>query len=284
MVSKLGRFSFSSTSVEMKAPDDPVAAERQADLEVARLQGELDTLKAALADREAALALAASDAQQARDQWQQDLTARIAAAETQSRQQSARSALADVTAACDAAQQASEQSSQNLSRQDHPADGSASPQPADREVASHQAPATGAVLEDAPRPSKIVIRTNRLWAADVVDEARRVAKERATGGIVAAAALGMLTVAALITGGNGNPATRGSSQDLAVALRDVNVRAAPSTEAKILSTLSRGVKVAMIEERGSWHLVRIEGNSGETRSRQGWVYASFLKREPPKPR
>ena len=116
------------------------------------------------------------------------------------------------------------------------------------------------------------------------DETRRASREAATGGIVAAAALGMLTIAALITGGNGNPAPRGSSQELAVALRDVNIRAAPSTEAKVLSTLSRGVKVAMIEERGSWQLVRIEGNSRDTQARQGWVYTSFLKREPAKPR
>jgi hypothetical protein len=40
---------------------------------------------------------------------------------------------------------------------------------------------------------------------------------------------------------------------------------------------SRGASVATIEQRGSWTLVRIDGESGKTRPQQGWVYSSFLK-------
>jgi hypothetical protein len=274
MVSKLGRFNFSSASAELSAQDVEVA---QAESELDRLYAELDTLKATLADREAALAKAALDAQEARDRWQEQLAARVAAAQAQSRQQSARSALAEVTAACEAAEQTLEEPGQEQARQDLLFGRPAVAQPADR---------VSATLQDTPRESNIVIRTNRVWAAEAVeaaDQTRRASKKHALFGVVAAASLVVLAITSLATT-SGSPVRSGSSQDLAVALRDVNVRAAPSTEAKIVSMLPRGVKVATIEERGSWHLIRIEGAGRDTQPRQGWVNASFLKREATRPR
>jgi len=66
---------------------------------------------------------------------------------------------------------------------------------------------------------------------------------------------------------------------MAVVARDVNVRANPSTEAELVSTLRRGLKVVMLETRGNWTLVRIGGENDQSPSLQGWVYTSFLKGE-----
>jgi hypothetical protein len=279
MVSKFARFNFSSATAALAAPQDEAdRAERELD----RLHAELDALKITLAEKEAALAKAALDAQQARDRWQQQLAARIEAAEAQSRQQSARSTLAEVTAACEAAGQTMEQPGQEQARQEYSADSGASAQHASDPTCS----APSAAPQDTQQDSNIIIRTNRIWAAETaaaVESPRRASRRRALGGAVAAASLGLLAIAVVVTGG-GSPVRRDSSQDLAVALRDVNVRAAPSTEAKILSTLPRGVKVATIEQRGSWSLIEIEGAGRDTRPRQGWVYNSLLKSETAKTR
>jgi uncharacterized protein YgiM (DUF1202 family) len=67
-----------------------------------------------------------------------------------------------------------------------------------------------------------------------------------------------------------------AEQSMAVVIHAVNARAEPSTSAAIISTLQRGLKVATVEQRGSWTLVRIDGESGKAEPRQGWVYSSFL--------
>jgi len=68
-------------------------------------------------------------------------------------------------------------------------------------------------------------------------------------------------------------------QDMAVVVRDVNLRANPSNEAAILSTLSRGVEVKIVDKRSNWTLIRVDGNGSDVKMRLGWVYGSFLKEE-----
>jgi hypothetical protein len=54
----------------------------------------------------------------------------------------------------------------------------------------------------------------------------------------------------------------------------VNVRAAPSAAAAIVSTAPRNTQVAVLARRGNWRLV---GLSAGSRPLQGWVYGTYLK-------
>jgi chromosome segregation ATPase len=62
----------------------------------------------------------------------------------------------------------------------------------------------------------------------------------------------------------------------AVVARGVNLRAGPSTSAKVVMTLERGVAVAILEERGKWTHVRLLAH-GNSASGEGWVYNTYLK-------
>ncbi|HEV2561283.1 MAG TPA: SH3 domain-containing protein [Rhizomicrobium sp.] len=66
-------------------------------------------------------------------------------------------------------------------------------------------------------------------------------------------------------------------QHMAVIVHNGNVRAEPSKEAAIVSTLQRGLKIAIVEQRGNWTSVQVAGKDGK--SQQGWVYSSLLKTE-----
>jgi hypothetical protein len=46
-----------------------------------------------------------------------------------------------------------------------------------------------------------------------------------------------------------------------VVVHGVNVHVSPLPGAEIVSTLPRGLKVAMIEQRGQWTLVEIEDST-----------------------
>ncbi len=155
--------------------------------------------------------------------------------------------------------------------------------------------------------SRIVLRTNRIGAAETREQGLRAPRTHFIRGIFAAASLGVFAVTAYSSIGlllpqrwqsNVVAVTRGLSpipyrsgapaaspppiptnvaaqsvaQSMAIVVRDVNVRASPSNAAAVVSTLSRGVKVATIERRGNWTLVQIEGDSRNTKHRQGWVY------------
>ena len=74
------------------------------------------------------------------------------------------------------------------------------------------------------------------------------------------------------------PAQNFTAQGFAAVASDVNLRAAPSTTARVIATLPRGLKVATIERRGEWTFVQVEGE-GNTQPRRGWVFSSFLKEE-----
>jgi hypothetical protein len=66
------------------------------------------------------------------------------------------------------------------------------------------------------------------------------------------------------------------AQHMLVTVRNVNLRASPSTDAQVISTLPRGQKVAMIEQQGDWTHIQVEGDGTPA---QGWVSNSFLKDE-----
>ena len=63
----------------------------------------------------------------------------------------------------------------------------------------------------------------------------------------------------------------------AIVLREVNLRAGPSTTSKVIALLPRGSRVATAEKRGEWTFVQVEAYSRNTQLRRGWVFASFLE-------
>lgn len=74
------------------------------------------------------------------------------------------------------------------------------------------------------------------------------------------------------------PAAPPAAERLAtVAVRSVNIRSGPSATAAIVSTLGRGAKVAVIEERDKWTLVGLPHEEGPNRPERGWIYGSYLK-------
>ncbi|HEY1613505.1 MAG TPA: SH3 domain-containing protein [Rhizomicrobium sp.] len=61
-----------------------------------------------------------------------------------------------------------------------------------------------------------------------------------------------------------------------VNVSQANVRAAPSANAAIVTTLPRGTEVTPIEQHGGWVHVRIEARGGKESS-QGWIFGTSLK-------
>ena len=197
---KYGRFKFGSAWTEQ------VAGQDQSDDELSDLRRELTELKVALASRETALEKAAFDVQQARDQWQRELwsseqawkteeAARLEAAEARWRAQF-ESALAEMTARCEAAELMLERTRQEA-RHEPLGDGGLA-EHANRTIALQQFISTPETKsEDETRESKIVIRTNRAWAAQAIEHKRR-APRKYNRGIVVAASLGLSAAAAYI--------------------------------------------------------------------------------------
>jgi hypothetical protein len=63
-------------------------------------------------------------------------------------------------------------------------------------------------------------------------------------------------------------------QPQAVVIRDVNLRAAPSTNAPVIAGLKQGTAVTILDRQGNWdHLAIVI--SGQI-SRQGWAYGSYI--------
>jgi hypothetical protein len=69
-------------------------------------------------------------------------------------------------------------------------------------------------------------------------------------------------------------------QGPAVVRAEVNLRSGPSTNAEVIATLPGGLIVTVIDWRGDWMLVQVDGESG-SRQTQGWVFGSFLENAPP---
>jgi hypothetical protein len=203
-MSKYGRFNFGAT-----AWTGALGEQGHVDDEVFCLRRELTALKAALAENETALTRAVSDAQQVRDRWQRELSmaenawkaeeaVRLAAAEAKWREQSER-ALAEVTARCEAAElmlansarEAADQPNESLGR-DHVEERT------NRKIELQPIiSAPTADGEGRTQDSNIVIRHNRVWAAQAIEERRLAVRESATRRIVAAASLGLFALLAV---------------------------------------------------------------------------------------
>lgn len=208
-MSKYGRFNFGSAYSDGNAGTEAVSEQGYVDDEVCRLRRELTALKIALADRETALTRAVLDAQQVRDRWQRELSnaenawkaeeaVRLAAAEAQWRKQS-ESALAEVTARCEVAElvlarsarEAADRPNEALGRDNW---GERTTRESELQQIISPPAADG---EGGTQDSNIVIRNNRVWAAQAIEERRLAARNSATRRIVAAASLGLFALLAV---------------------------------------------------------------------------------------
>jgi hypothetical protein len=80
--------------------------------------------------------------------------------------------------------------------------------------------------------------------------------------------------------GNGKAASGDNSHDtMRVATDMLNVRAGPTTEARVLGTLGRGASARVINSQGGWRELRIPGKPG-----RGWVAAFLIAGEVAEPR
>jgi hypothetical protein len=68
------------------------------------------------------------------------------------------------------------------------------------------------------------------------------------------------------------------AQPADIVVRTAKVHLDPSKTSAVLATLQRDSKVAPIEQRGNWVLVPVDPDGAQPK--QGWVYASYLKRAP----
>ena len=158
-------------------------------------------------------------------------------------------------------------------------------------------------MGDALQGARNVTRSKGMADAIGVDQEPRASKRSNVRGVLIAAALATLAVIAYpiievrlpqswrsqitavtdslpITDDSGTSnAAPAPSSSVAVVLRDLNVRADPSTGAKVIATLPQGLKVTTIEKRGAWTSVQIESDNPNAKPLQGWVYGSFLKVE-----
>jgi hypothetical protein len=66
-------------------------------------------------------------------------------------------------------------------------------------------------------------------------------------------------------------------QHLELVVNPANLRADPSLSAGVVSRLTDGTEVAVVEQRGDWTHVRTTAKSGAVS--EGWIYNSHLKDE-----
>jgi hypothetical protein len=267
-------------------PDDQrhlFTSDLRPDAEVHRLRDELTALKATLADREMALAKAALEAEQARARWDQESqaallkaeqawkaheVARLAEAEAKWRKQSA-AALGEATARCEAAEAVLAQLKKEAAHGSR-AEFERRAEPIDEEPR----PSRGSLIRDVLIVAALVAVAITAYPsiAPFLPQSWQSSIDSFTGG-PGPVADDSGTSAASPPPASSEVAARRS----VVVFRDVNVRAGPSATAKVVSTLPRGSRVTLIERRGSWALVQIEGDNGNARSLEGWVSGSFLK-------
>ena len=69
-------------------------------------------------------------------------------------------------------------------------------------------------------------------------------------------------------------------QNYATTIGTVNFRTGPSTAAGVLSTLQAGTQVIVVEESGTWTLIRVEGLGESAEPQEGWVSSTFLESSP----
>jgi hypothetical protein len=70
------------------------------------------------------------------------------------------------------------------------------------------------------------------------------------------------------------PAPPPKPQPQAMVIRDVNLRAAPSTNAQVIAGLKQGTAVTILDRQGNWDHLAIVISSKI--SRQGWAYGSYI--------
>jgi hypothetical protein len=261
-----------------------------------RALGERDTdlaqlrAEAALAERSAALAQA-----QAEQRWQAEEAARIAAVETEWRQYS-ETALAEAAQRCEGAEEALAQLRREMEAAQYNAAIRAGP-------AEARAAAVG----------KIVLRTDLAWRKEEEEQAARQ-RPAPVGHLVrdallaagfaasvifmypsvrpylpAALQLGAPPIAPAVPApapaAEPSPAPEeaaapaASPPRMATALKEANVRTAPSLSAAIVSRLPRGTAVPLGEQRGDWILVRVEDKAGKAAALEGWVHSSMLRED-----
>ncbi len=67
------------------------------------------------------------------------------------------------------------------------------------------------------------------------------------------------------------------AEQLAVLVRGANVRSAPSGDAAVMLSLSRGTQVALLERKGSWTRIQVKSAANSSGPKEGWIFTSFLK-------
>jgi chromosome segregation ATPase len=141
---------------------------------------------------------------------------------------------------------------------------------------------------------KVVLRPNRIMVQQVDDRPRR---RRAGRDVAAVAVLAAVVVVAYPTiqpllphdvraaigraPGSAPSVSAPSSpaQRSALVTAEVNLRSGPSRNAGVITTLPRGMNVTVIDGRGDWMLVEVEGDA-RAGQRQGWVFGSFVQDAP----
>jgi hypothetical protein len=277
------------------------------------LQEQISAVQATLAEREAALAGAALDAERTREQtrqeldavlakmktWQAEETQRLAAAEAKWKQQSA-AALTEAQSRYQAAEGALVQLRIESDRARSNATGGSitAPKSGDRSVFGTKA----AAREPEPVAIRLPTREARGQAKEqIVLQPHRVLedphphKKRGMGrDLLVVAVLAIVVIVAYprieplipepwrsniasLTGDFGSASV--AAQGSAVVIRDVNLRVGPSTSANIVSTLPQGLNVATLARRDEWTFVEVGADSRNPQPRRGWVFSSFLKDE-----
>ena len=262
--------------------------------ELRRLREELAASQAALADRKAALVRAGMAIEETRERWQNetdaalaqakaewkaDLTAQLAAVEAQWQEKVAK-------AQAEANGQGNGMDLRNL--REELATLQAALWERDIELAVARAAHEEERTPISPE-EQIVLTPDRIGELPNTNaQPAPRAKYRVIRDIIAAGALAASAVvfyphiAPLIGLGGSESAVVPAAEEpepelnMVVVNRSANVRADASGTAAVISTLQRGLKVAVLEKRGSWTLVRIEDASGKTEPKQGWVASSFL--------
>ena len=293
---------------------ETAAARTQADGNIRSLQDQLAALQATLADRETALANAASDTEHVRERGRQEVeealakakareadeAARLAAAQTEWRKQSA-NALSEATARYQTAEGMLTEIRMQSDRARSGAVGGSSrsasrtsfgPKPTAREpeAAAIRLP-TREERGSGTQDPLVVLRPKHVMAASESPPRKR----RTFRDIVVVASLAIAVIvsypsvepllpenlrsniAAII--GEYAPSPNFTVQGFASVVSDVNLRAGPSTTARVIATLPSGLKVATVGRRGEWTFVEIADDRRNSQPRRGWVFGSFLKDE-----
>jgi len=73
--------------------------------------------------------------------------------------------------------------------------------------------------------------------------------------------------------------SKAAPQRIAVVVSDVKVHANPQSDGAAVTALRAGSKVTMLERRGNWVSVQIEGDGPNAKPVKGWIFGTFLKDE-----